>query len=316
MHNPIVSHGIGLVPVLAVVLCGVPACNGGSSFPAGDVAVDAPDLAVGSPDSVDAAELVRSLDQCGDADLGGVDTKEVVEARWEEEENDDCHYDCFGGVRCVNGTMEAAHWGAIPCWVEDYDDCFLHGMSWPCLSGVCGLFELCQDDIETLVALLPADVEWIAAEMEIDEEDGGGWGFVKCDEHPCEGRFRDGQGESLLAFSVQALASVPGTWLEETTHLVATSFDAETWTGSGMPGVEVAGVAVEAEKVTFLWPKYMRGLGRDEPLHPTHGLSGAVVLEREDGSTLTAVWLVQSNYRSNFQKVKLGLFESPPPDER
>lgn len=209
------------------------------------------------------------------------------------EEDEECHYDCFGGGYCTSGTMVYLGYGPAPCdhqW-GPWGVCVADNE--PCISGVCGDVEFCQDDIDALESLVPESGTWQEAFLatSVLEEDGyrygtpsrGDWGGW-----PCYWRFQLEEGvDNPILFEMRALGldTYLGTEVAGTTSLMTSELPLEK-----IAGVWVDGVPADPSLVSLYWLS-----GSDIGYSTTQGVSGAVVMTGPDGTVTTVVWLAQTS---------------------
>ncbi len=244
----------------------------------------APAQDVSDVDSGLSFDLPAHNEILADLDAAGPDGKDAVpETRAAECTN---HTFCPDEeVTCTNGIMNAALVGHIPCWVGS-SDCALYGDSWPCLSGKCGDFELCQDDIDYLEALVPDGFQWSSGKLDLEIVDAQGW--KTCTSTTCVWEVFDGS-DTVFRLDTPALWEMASQVVEGTTHLVARDLS-----GSPACKLELQGVQVDPVETTLLWAplqEFVHQEGAWSKHWPLQGRSGALQATLADGSQLTLVWL-------------------------
>jgi hypothetical protein len=230
------------------------------------------------------------------ADLTGIaqDVLDVAELLGTREEECDSHYDCFDGwFSCKKGMMNASFAGPIPCWVDPNPSCEEYGEYWPCVSGECGEFELCQDDIGYLEALVPDAFEWGSGKFGLEIVDAQDW--RTCLSSSCAWELLAGN-DVVFHIAVAALGGQESQAVDQTTHLVAVNL-------SGNPHckLELHGVPVEPVQATLIWAplvEFVHTEGDDE-LWPRQGHSGALLATLADDTKVTIVWLWET-YKARY----------------
>ncbi len=206
-------------------------------------------------------------------------------------EDEECtgHYDCFDGwFVCEDGEMIAAFAGSIPCWI--WITCEEAGNSWPCLSGECGPYELCMDDIDNLESLVPEEIEWRSGVLELTSSSDNSYGNWSCLGSVCTWSIMDGE-ESVLEFRLLGLASLETTHVEGTTHLVSLEVP-----GTGVKDLSVQGHPIEIDQAVFIWAPLHEFTVDDNGGDPKMGYSGALTFDSSDGVRTVIVWLREHSY--------------------
>ena len=212
-----------------------------------------------------------------------LDVAELLENRQEE-----CvgHYDCFDGwFSCKKGMMNASFAGYIPCWVDPSPSCEQYGEYWPCVSGECGEFELCQDDIGYLEALIPGALKWSLGELGLEIVDAQNW--KTCLNTSCAWELLDGS-DVVFRIAVTTLWGHESQAVDDTTHLVAVDLS-----GSPHCKLELHGVPAEPVQATLIWAPLVEFVHTEgeHGLWPRQGHSGALLATLADDTKVTIVWL-------------------------
>ena len=207
----------------------------------GDAVPDGGDDAV--PDGGDDAELPP------DVDAGG-------------EDDEDCHYDCFGGASCQEGVLLEYGYGPAPCDVaDDWEagkECVIGEVA--CQEAACGAAGCAEDDA-WLAALIPAGAEGAAAEVE----------WTPRSESVSVSTINQQTGFTFVQEDATWVASVE----------VSTVLRSTTWTGGATLVVDGVELAVTEVTVT----SGLLGESGDTRLCP-----GAAVATLADGEVATVVW--------------------------
>lgn len=240
-----------------------------------------------------------------DLDVEPADAEEVRETKEEEsssqdlleqkdppEEREPLPVNCGDGtISCSAGIMNISATGHISPW----GDCREDGYSWPCLSGNCGQYELCEDDYDALTGMLTTPVEWSDASVTIVDEEVGQGQAPLCQYHSCTWTVTSGLGEAILLLKVapapaESLSSVKSTPVEGATNLVASVYPK-----AYVAKIEVNTVPVDIEQLTLWWAP-MPATSMEGPLpRPGMGRAAGVEIVYPDGGKSTLIWRLRSD---------------------
>lgn len=229
---------------------------------------------------------------------GGSDEPAGVDARF-----DDCHYDCFGGVTCVDGVFIVSNRTAIPCGPHldearrsPYGVCFHYGTKTPCATGLCTA-GLCSDDYELHEDLVGSDAAAIPCLVQTSPAVGD------------EPTLTVGpEGEPLIEVANLA-ADAFGLDDDLTLTLVAT-LDPDDLTLSGAAASTQAVASATLYGAAALKPGYTYS--------EVHICRGALVATLSDGAEVRVVWAssIDCLYRSQPHQASCRVLHVPAVEAR
>jgi len=204
----------------------------------------------------------------------------------QEGEESGCHLDCFGGLECWGGVMHAAVSEPLPC---SEDSCFKGGPKWPCLSGVCGEFELCSDDEAYLIGLVPADSLWKEGKRVLDQ--GLFERFDGINYYTTSVTLVDEDDHDVLKADLSPFPSGEENKIAGTTHLQAAPLGVEN-----IHVLEISGTPVVADGGTRIFSPLLEFMdGHDNHGHE-QGIGGALLIQHSDGAQTTVVWRATNDW--------------------
>lgn len=215
----------------------------------------------------------------------------LLEQRDQPDESEPLPVNCGSGwISCKAGIMTISASGHIASW----GDCEEDGYSWPCLSGSCGPYDLCQDDHDALIKLLTPPIEWKEASLSVTDETAWPGDALWCKSHACTWTLTSDQGEAILLLKLTPGPIGSSSSIETTPVAGATNLVASKHTQTSVTEAEVNGAPADIVGLTLWWaPMPFSGMESPTP-PPNMGLSAGVEMVYPNGDKTTLVWRLRA----------------------